>query len=148
MRKFVLEADKKEDGTLRYNGWWEIEGTYAVNRCGGRHHFEKGKYDKVVEAEDWDHLDYSYLIKPDSEFGWISPNGDWYGCNYRDHVPVAEFYLKKSERELEKSGWVKVYFDSWGRERHWFSDKDIITDKQKITLSRLGFSDAEISLEL
>lgn len=57
---------------------------------------------------------FSYLIKKNSPYGWLSPFCEWYPCDYTHHQDIAEDYLGYDEHELEKRGWVKVFkeFDS------------------------------------
>ena len=142
MKTFVLETYKKDDGSFEYNGWWQYEDGYLYNRVGGHHRADPDekmwKYSKVVEVNDRDDLDYSYILNPDSDLGWISPDGRFYGCGYRDHAAVAERVLKKTDDQLEDEGWVKVFFDSWNRERKWYSDTLCPTEAQRIVLERLG----------
>jgi hypothetical protein len=46
--------------------------------------------------------------------GWISPSGDFYHCNYSDHMNLASrlFYYDiiedDDERYLEEQGWIKI----------------------------------------
>jgi len=75
----------------------------------------------IVEAKDYDHLlmtkEYKdkwneYVktaIKPESNLGWIAPDGTFIGCDYYDHAFVAEEYLHSSEERLEEEGWCKIY---------------------------------------
>ena len=139
MRTFVLEHNSYQNGKIiECNGWWELENGMCYNRAGGRHEYWPTKFDKIVEAEDWKDLDYSYLIKPDSEYGWVSPDGHFYGCKYADHSFVASMYFKKSERQLENEGWIKIFRDSYDRKPTWMSDKLMITETQRITLESRG----------
>ena len=142
MKTFVLETYIRDDGSKEYNGWWQYEKGYLYNRMGGRHkadpNEEMWKHSKVVKAKDWADLDYSYLLKPESTLGWISPDGKFYGCGYRDHALVAEMYLKKKDDQLEKEGWVKIFRDGFDGTNVWYSDSLMVTDAQKIVLERLG----------
>ena len=52
---------------------------------------------------------YSYLIKPKSDYGWLAPDGTFYGCEYASHSDIAVFYFDKDDAELEKEGWVKIF---------------------------------------
>lgn len=52
---------------------------------------------------------YSYLIKPKSDYGWLAPDGTFYGCEFASHSDVACLYFDKDEMILEKEGWVKVF---------------------------------------
>jgi hypothetical protein len=54
---------------------------------------------------------YSYLIKENSPYGWLSPFCEWYPCDYMRHQELAEDYLGYAEEELESRGWVKVHKD-------------------------------------
>lgn len=130
MSTFVLENGE--------NGWWELVGNTCYNRVGGRHEYYPQDKDVFAEANDWDELDYSYLIKPDSEYGWVSPDGHFYGCKYVDHSLMAKMYFKKSERQLENEGWVKIFRDSYDRKPTWMSDKLMITEAQRVTLEGKG----------
>lgn len=79
-------------------------------------------YCKIIKVEEFKSYDdfenshrkeiYDYLIESDSPFGWLSPSGEFYGCNYAHHQDVAIFYFgKEDELELEKEGFVKVFAD-------------------------------------
>lgn len=53
---------------------------------------------------------FDYLINPDSEYGWLAPDGTFYGCSYASHEDVAVFYFgEPDELDLEKKGWVKIF---------------------------------------
>lgn len=52
---------------------------------------------------------YSYLIKKNSPYGWLSPFCEWYPCQYTKHQELAEDYFGYGEEELEHRGWVKVF---------------------------------------
>ena len=137
-RKFILEYLVYQSGKRECNGWWELKNGYCYNRNGGKHQHIPGDDDIIVEADDWSDLDYSHLLVKDSLYGWINPQGDFYGCNYRDHSALAELYLHKCERQLEKDGWIKIYKDAFDGEPTWYCDKLMITEAQKITLERKG----------
>lgn len=71
---------------------------------------------EVVDCLDEDSFEdthrkdlYSYLIKSDSDLGWLSPAGDFYGCDWASHSEVANLYFGKTDLELEKEGWVKIF---------------------------------------
>jgi hypothetical protein len=38
---------------------------------------------------------------------WVSPTGDFYPCNYREHIKTA-WHLGFEESDIEKKGWVKI----------------------------------------
>lgn len=52
---------------------------------------------------------YSYLIDKKSHYGWLSPQAEFFPCDYTHHYELAELYFGKQEEELEKEGWVKVF---------------------------------------
>lgn len=54
---------------------------------------------------------YSYLIKKNSPYGWLSPFCEWYPCDYTNHRELAEDYFGYDEKELEDKGWIKVHKD-------------------------------------
>lgn len=138
MRKFLFEYNRYNDGTVSPNGWWEIDGNRLVNQAGGWHHYEPSPDDKIVEAESFDDLDYSYLLNPKSEYGWVSPDGRFYGCDYHQHETIADHILHMPGSELERKGWVKIYMDSFKRTKDWWCMK-YLTEYQKATLEKHGF---------
>jgi hypothetical protein len=82
----------------------------------------KNEKDEILEVADYPNKDsfidchrkevYSYLINDNSDLGWLSPDGRFYGCAWAAHEMVAtEYFGKKDSCELESEGWIKV-FDS------------------------------------
>ena len=58
--------------------------------------------------------------------GWISPSGEFFGCDYRDHIPLA-YELGFQEIDLEYQGFVKIsknIFHDSNPELKGFSDED------------------------
>jgi hypothetical protein len=86
--------------------------SYWMNMVGGM--IPKGKSDTILDTkivESYDDLDWSvtgYLVT-DTVCGWLSPEGKWYGCTNENHDLIADLILKRSRRELDRAGWVKVY---------------------------------------
>jgi len=98
--------------------WVEDRGRYWVNYAGGL--VPKHKDDKVLdtcEAEDLQKLDWTrtgMLKNYQTSCGWLSPGGEWYGCDSRDHSIVARWIIKAEEKELEAAGWIRVWnLDDW-----------------------------------
>lgn len=142
--KFLHEFLKYGDGTKRDNGWWKIsaDGTNLLNEVGGYHPYIPCPDDIIAEADSWDDLDYSYLLKPDSSYGWIDRDGKFFGCDYSGHRDIAERILHSSERALEMQGWIKIYRDFDGKTT-WFIEWDYchsggITEAQEKTLEEKG----------
>lgn len=132
----------------RSNGFWEVDEDdllYAefgdeirlYNQFGGYHYHILTSEDRFISVSHWDDLPWKdVLINPDSELGWISPSGEFFGCDYRDHEKVAEYILNSSERELEKQGWVKIYSCDG---LQWYHERLHPTEEQKCVLREKGF---------
>lgn len=142
--KFLFEKQQYADGIVRDNGWWRISGDRLYNRCGGSHDYVPHDDDIICEANDWDELDYSYLLKPESKYGWIDRNGRFYGCNYEEHDDIAELVLHKSSRQLETEGWIKIYASFTHDIEAYIDDKwrRLITPEQIQTLSDKGLHES------
>lgn len=139
MKKYLFEYTKLQDGTVKPNGWWEIDGNRLVNPAGGYHLYVPSPDDKIVEAESFFDLDHSYLLDSDSEYGWISPEGQFYGCDYHCHEDVAQYIFGVPSNELEEMGWVKIYSDIFMKRKAWYCDK-FPTEYQKATLEKHGLT--------
>lgn len=70
----------------------------------------------VIEAKDKDDFIeqnrkeiYSYLIKPDSDLGWLAPDGTFYGCDWANHEMFVNQYFGKTDLEMEKDGYVRIF---------------------------------------
>lgn len=93
---------------------WVIDrGRYWEYVSGGR--TPKRDSDKVTKTAtmveyDFPSLDWtgSLYDRPDSECGWLSPEGVFYGCEYEDHDNTAYLVIKKSVRDLENEGWARI----------------------------------------
>jgi len=109
--KFVLIKN-----TLQNNiWWWEYDEKYdrLYNAQGGWHPWNS-ETEEILEweehAEDFDELDWekTTLIQPDSELGWLDPQGKFYGCKYGNHDLLADLHLRSSVKDLEKDGWLRI----------------------------------------
>lgn len=123
MPYYLHEYNHYNDGSIVDNGYWEID-FYDIpdnikdlvgctcrvyNICGGWHNVTIEANDEIIQADSWDDLDYTYLLNPHSRLGWLSPEGEFYGCKYFEHRMIADRVIHKDERELEREGWVKMY---------------------------------------
>lgn len=88
--------------------------------------------------------------KEEPKFGWIAPDGRFFGCCYGGHSHLAGEIvgqiqdIRDPERHLEDLGWGKVFSGSGTARRYSFgmgSEKQI-TDEQLRTLIALGIDDA------
>ena len=134
--KFLHEFMTWGDGTKQDNGWGEIVGDKLVNRVGGWHEYIPAPDDIIVEADNWADLDWSCLLNPNSPYGWIDKDGNFYGCNHFEHASLAELYFKCSERALEDSGFVKLYRSYDGSVGYYVAR--YLTEKQEETLLEKG----------
>ena len=88
--------------------------------------------------------------KPVSKYGWLSPDGRFFACDYGGHSYLADKivgdiqYVANPERHLEDIGWAKImsgsgtgktYAIGMGLEKK-------ITDMQLKALQRMGLDDA------
>lgn len=64
------------------------------------------QYKKQFQEFDKNRINNFKMYK----WGWILPNGDFYGCNDSEHsiIPLFHFGLQGEEKEAENNGWVKI----------------------------------------
>lgn len=139
MSRFLHE---KEDGYD--NGWWKIVGDKLENPYGGYHYYHPREDDEIVEANDFDELDWTgCLLDERQTTGWIAPDGTWYPCSPRDHRAVARWVLKSTEESLENRGYIKVFFCSFDGKEDFYGCRRF-TEKQKNKLMELGYKEKDI----
>lgn len=86
---------------------------YWHNYVGGRS--PKSPKDEILETKtgtiDFEDLDWSScgVLEDTKKCGWLSPNGDFYGCSYCGHDRVAHLILKQKTDTLMDFGWVRVH---------------------------------------
>lgn len=84
-------------------------------------------------------------------FGWISPSGDTYACDFEYHMDCAEAICKEmgfdtynASRTLEEKGWISVYRSAPytpGEEKKqelFQADRTKVTKKQYDKVAELG----------
>ncbi len=140
MAKFLREKKVYSNGRIEDNGWWEIQGDRLVNCNGGWHDYIPNSDDEIVEVDDIKELDFSYLLNPNSTYGWIAPDGTFYGCSSYEHDMIARMVLKfdEGEWEAEERGYIKIFFDPIDFKPNWYSNLRI-TKKQRDELLIRGF---------
>lgn len=88
--------------------------------------------------------------KPAMKFGWIAPDGRFFGCDYGGHANLADRivgniqYVTNPERHLEDLGWAKVLSGS-GTGRQYAIGMGLdkkLTDAQVKILERMGLDGA------
>ena len=66
--------------------------------------------------------------------GWLSPKGEFYGCDYRSHDSLARYVLHKETYQLEREGYIKInYEEPHGETKRYYilmGEKTIPTEKQ------------------
>ena len=158
---FVHKRKRNAAGEIIDNGGiWEIideptgvewgEVCRVENAYGGWHYYTITKEDEIFES-DWDTVEREqYQSYTDAEYGWIAPDGTFYGCNYEDHAHCIYAVSGMYESMAERAGWIKIYRDPTMARYHpertnefdgcyWISDSEMMTDAQKKTLYERGF---------
>ena len=145
---FIHEYDVSPNQKIIDSGIWEFDGTFCYNRYGGFHTYIPHPMDKKFEAESWNEVLKIELLANRDKYitGWISPDGEFFGCDVRDHDDMARYVLGQSQTALEKNGWVKVYENPahvramahHNMKRYDYYCDKIPTPEQEETLERLG----------
>lgn len=92
-------------------------GEIWVNLCGGwclkYEDDEILAIDEAIDKDDFIERNrkeiYSYMIKPDSDLGWLAPDGTFYGCNWAEHELFVNEYFGKTDLEMEKDGYLRIF---------------------------------------
>lgn len=127
--KFVFEDDY----------WWEVvDDDKIYTKQKGYRNLNKNL--PITEASDIYSLDWSCLLHRNSPYGWIAPDGTWFGCRENQIDEVADKFLLQDETILELNGWVKVYFSLFSHTREWYRKGMIVNPKQAETLLEKGFN--------
>ena len=136
------------DGPLTGAEWGDkvkLENAYS-----GWHYYTIQPDDEIIES-DWDTVERQYYLdKQDAEYGWIAPDGTFYGCEYEDHAHCIYAISNMYETQAEEAGWIKIYRDaimaSWHPEHtnvfdgYYYIDANVkMTSEQKKTLYQRGF---------
>ena len=93
------------------NGWWELdkEKGRVYNRYGAGHDYCEECVIGTLEAGSWEEMVRKTVRDDSCSTGWLSPNGEFYGCSPESHSGLAEYYIGKNSLALEKEGWIKIY---------------------------------------
>ena len=118
-KSYQLKDPNKKAFVKHNNFWWRLSTTTPLdsatlyNYSGGHMSEVNCEGREVVEAEDWSDLDWSGTVLYDNSYktGWVAPTGEFYGCDYRCHYMCALMVLKKTDKELEEAGYIKVTKD-------------------------------------
>lgn len=127
-------------------GIWRYDMGQCYNRRGGYHNYHPHSMDEFFEADSWDDIIKQQMLADRNNYttGWIAPDGEFFGCAAEDHDDMAEYVFNKSQRELEDTGWLKVYEVPWRLRAESLYDYGKYsyfgrpTTAQEATLERLG----------
>lgn len=110
--KFVkyLFSNKELPVWVEYDQNTPIYNATIYNFAGGMNSGNDLTGQEIVEAESLYDLDWSNteLLSDKFDTGWVSPAGDFYGCGYSSHELQAKYVHKKTERQLEQLGFIKI----------------------------------------
>lgn len=124
---YVIDINEKE---------WLIENEYF-----GRHLVPDELMSFPTSADSDEEADYSLLLDKDSDNGWISPSGEFFGCEFYYHRTIAEKYLKSTEQKLENNGWIKLTSAAGPL---CSNPLNLITENQMNVLKEKGYTEEEI----
>lgn len=114
---------KEEDGKwINFVGGWCFPNSYLIVL-------------ETVYADRFEDLDWSktYLNNPNSDSGWLSPDGIFYGCPSESHDSCAYYLLKSTIGELEKKGYIRIMY------KHDWHCEGELTEAQAKWLLEKGF---------
>lgn len=88
--------------------------------------------------------------KPETKYGWLAPDGRFFGCDYGGHSGLASKivgeveYVADKERHLENIGWAKVFRGVTTRERYsiGMGEGKKLTNEQIKTIQRMKLDNA------
>ncbi len=110
------------------------------------------EYKKPVPASDMNKRivdDIENRQGKNTKYGWISPDGRYFHCNYQGHSTLAHnicygmIDTDNSELYLEEHGWCKIYKPlSNNQYSVYVGGKHTITDAQMKTLIKMGLENA------
>jgi hypothetical protein len=129
---FYLVRDKTyETG----NTFVRREGSKAVSLTGGWCSFDSYHIIRTFKCRERD-LDHglTYLHDPESDVGWLYPEGDFVGCPYGEHIMCALLVLGNSATILESGVWVHVTGTALGFGEYSFLHTNELTQAQRTWL--------------
>ena len=103
-----------------------------------------------VEESKHKPVDVPLEKREETKYGWIAPDGRFFGCDYGGHSYLAGEivgeiqYVRNPERHLEDLGWLKVFSGSGTGRRYsvGMGEGKCITDEQLKTLEQMGLGEA------
>ena len=97
---------------VKINGIWREFNPETNEIIGESGYVDISNLEKV-EVETMHDLDWNntVILNKALRTGWLSPDGKFYGCEPWCHRIQAEIVHKKSERQLEEDGWVRITYN-------------------------------------
>ena len=133
--------------------WWEYDDNTPIKnavlknmgfgKCSG---IDLTGYE-IIEANSWHDLNWKETIAYSSIYltGWLSTNGEFYGCDYQFHDIQALYIHHKSSRKLEEAGFIKItkklhsdeYFvlnasNITQKQYKWFKDNYTLPNREEV----------------
>lgn len=135
-------------------GIWLFPKTHKSNRVDFWNFFED--YGEIYKKPEVSEQTQKFLdnqkekSKPDTKYGFISPDGRYFHCGFQGHSSLADRICfgmtdtNNAERYLEEHGWCKIYRTLFSNQYAVYvgGDKEI-TDAQMDTLIKMGLDTAE-----
>lgn len=102
------------------NYWWVLDTNTPADKAtvynglGGKMTDTDIRNLKTATAEYWEFLDWkgTSIYNNDYPTGWLSPKGEFFGCEYTQHLQQARYVHNKTENDMEKEGWIKITYPS------------------------------------
>lgn len=88
-------------------------------------------------------------FKANSKYGFISPDGKYFHCDYQGHSSLAhdicfgQFETNNPEKYLEEHGWCKIYNAMDRKYAVYVGGKHVLTKEQMNKLTELGLDEAK-----
>ena len=96
--------------------WWRVKENSKIDNADiecydyvCKHHMDLREFE-IVEANDFNELDWSNteLLNPNSKFGWLDRDGNFYACDFACHEFQAMYIHKSDSVKLEDMGWIHI----------------------------------------
>jgi hypothetical protein len=113
--------------------WFLLENGVWVDEEGVEYSRELGeKIYAEADAVEFEDLDWTLtdLLRNYSDKGWLSPDGNWWGCLGFLHDKIPLYLFKTTVRELEERGWVRFGFSGWACCRPLTADQRAYMDRR------------------
>ena len=114
-----MKFAKYENYWYEYDESTPIDNAILWNRYGGRMSGVNLSKLEIVEADDFDKLNWAEteLYSDKYATGWLDKKGNFYGCTSKNHKEQAVMVHGTTEEELEKQLFIKIaYIDRLQKE--------------------------------